>query len=450
MKVLLISANSVTTPYPVYPLGLDYVAAALVPKHVVRIVDMISVDYDALDMIIDEFQPEAVGISLRNIDNTDTADPQSYMPGYQQLVEAVRRRTRAPIVLGGAGFSIFPEKILKALAADYGIVGEGERLAALLDALIAGDPVDALPGVVTPNSTARLPVPATHGIQRLFNPAYAHLPYYLQQGGMLNLQTKRGCPFRCVYCTYPNIEGRRLRLIDPESVAATARALQDAGAKYFFIADSAFNADIEHSLAVAEQFRIKGVSIPWGAFLAPLEVPETYYRSLARAGLTHAEFGTESLSDRVLRAYAKPFSRGHVMEAHRRALEAGLQVAHYFLLGGPGETPGTLETTLSHIDKLKKSVLFLFCGIRIYPQTRLFERAVEEGLITLSQDLLAPVFYQSPAIGRDEIIGRVKDRANERVNWVIGSGGDATGRLIQRMYKRGYTGPLWEFLIRDA
>ena len=40
MKVLLISANTVTTPHPVYPLGLDYVMQALTPRHEVRILDM--------------------------------------------------------------------------------------------------------------------------------------------------------------------------------------------------------------------------------------------------------------------------------------------------------------------------------------------------------------------------------------------------------------------------
>jgi radical SAM superfamily enzyme YgiQ (UPF0313 family) len=265
---------------------------------------------------------------------------------------------------------------------------------------------------------------------------------------MLNLQTKRGCPFQCIYCTYPHIEGRRLRLMDPASVADTAKALEDAGAKYFFIVDSAFNADIAHSLAVAEQFRNKGVSIPWGAFLAPLQMPGTYFDTLERAGLTHVEFGTESLSDRVLQAYGKPFRRQWVLEAHGQAKDAGLHIAHYFLLGGPEETSETLETTLSHIDKLKKSVLFLFCGMRIYPRTPLYDRALEEGRIGPEQNLLKPVFYASSAIGRDTIIARVKQKAEGRVNWVVGSGGDEAGALVERMYRKGYTGPLWEFLIR--
>ncbi len=448
MRVLLISANTLTDPYPVYPIGLDYVAAVLTPAHEVRILDMNCDRIEDVKSVIVEFRPEVVGVSLRNIDNTDTTDPQQFIAGYRRLTETVRTHCRAPIVLGGAGFSIFPDKLLSTLAADYGIVGEGDHMAALLDALAAGASPVGLPGVVTAGSFPEQPVPATGDYLRRFDTASDHLSYYLRHGGMLNLQTKRGCPFRCIYCTYPHIEGRRLRLMDPASVAVTAKALEDAGARYFFIVDSAFNADIDHSLAVAEQFRSKGVSIPWGAFLAPLKMPGSYFDTLARAGLTHVEFGTESLCDRVLRAYGKPFHRRWVLEAHAQARDAGVHIAHYFLLGGPEENAETLETTLSHVDKLEKSVLFLFCGMRIYPRTPLFERALKEGRIDPEQNLLEPLFYEAPAIGRNAIIARVKDRAKGRVNWVVGSGGNDAGALVERMYRKGYTGPLWEYLIR--
>ena len=448
MNVLLISANTLTAPYPVYPLGLDYVAAALTPKHRVKIADMNLIDMGALARQIDDFNPGAVGISLRNIDNTDTTDPRGFIPVYRDLVRMVRSHTNAPIVLGGAGFSIFPEKILSALAADYGIVGEGERLAPLIEAIENRQPMETLPGIVTPDHPYHPTGPIPKIPSRALNSEYGHLSYYLRHGGMLNLQTKRGCPFHCIYCTYPHIEGKRFRLIDPHEVAQTAKAAQEAGAKYIFITDSAFNADIGHSLAVADQFRKKGVSIPWGAFLAPMKMPERYFDALKSAGMRHTEFGTESLSDRVLKAYGKPFDRRQILQTHDLAVAAGLHVAHYFLLGGPGETTKTLETTLSHIDKLKKSVLFLFCGMRIYPHTALFDLAVRQGRLAPSSDLLEPVFYQSADIQREQIIELVTAKAAKRIHWVIGSGGDENSELVKRMYAKGYSGPLWEYLIR--
>jgi radical SAM superfamily enzyme YgiQ (UPF0313 family) len=265
---------------------------------------------------------------------------------------------------------------------------------------------------------------------------------------MLNLQTKRGCNLKCIYCSYPHIEGRNLRLVSAEKVAATALELQEAGAKYFYITDSAFNSDFPHSIAVARAMKKAGVSIPWGAFFTPTRPPDDYFQTMADAGLTHVEFGTESLSETMLASYRKPFSLEQVFDAHEAAVDAGLHVAHYFLLGGPAETPDTLDETFSNAVELQKAVLFFFCGIRIYPHTELYNIAIKEGKISRSQDLLEPVFYEPNSIDTDEILRRVRNHARGRPNWVIGSGGEQTARVLSRMYEHGHSGPLWEHLVR--
>lgn len=449
MRVLLISANTVREPYPVYPLGLDYVAGALDPHHQVRLLDLNRMPPETdLEGVLGAFDPEVVGISLRNIDNTDVLDPQGFMPHYRALVQRVRQCCDASVVLGGSGFTIFPRESMALLEADYGIVGEGERMALLLRALERGDDPLAIPGVINRTAADTAPVPWPDAAARRFEAHADHLGFYLQNGGMLNLQTKRGCPFRCVYCTYPRIEGRAMRCVPPDQVARTARALEQAGAKYLFITDSAFNADVPHSLAVARALRAAGVSIPWGGFFAPTAMPDDYFGIMAECGLKHVEFGTESFCDTVLEAYGKPFKTKHVVRAHHAAVAADLHVAHYFLFGGPGETPWTLSESLDNIDKLERSVLFLFCGMRIYPHTALYDLAVRQGQIAAEQSILAPIFYRPPDIEMDSVIGMVSERGRDRDNWVLGAGGDKVVKIMNRMYRRGFTGPLWEYLIR--
>ena len=275
-----------------------------------------------------------------------------------------------------------------------------------------------------------------------------HLGWYLKHGAMLNLQTKRGCPFRCIYCTYPLIEGRKLRLVEPKEAAQTALALEAAGARYLYITDSSFNADINHSLEVARAFKKAGLSIPWGGFFTPLPLPEGYFETLAEAGLKHVEFGTDSLCDTMLKAYGKPFTVAQVIAAHKAARSAGRHVAHYFLLGGPGETMQTLDTTLAIIETLRKTVLFLFCGMRVYPHTALFHHCAEQGYLEPGSDLLDPVFYRAEKIDDDTIQRRVAEKADGRVNWVVGSGGEKAATNLYRMHKGGFSGPLWEYLIR--
>lgn len=447
MKILLISANTLREPYPVYPIGLDYVAGAISDRHEVRIIDIQTCNGEQLEKELRQFSADMIGVSLRNVDTTDVTDPQGFIKFYKMLVENIRKHSNAIIVLGGSGLTIFPDEIMQTIDADYGIMGEGERFSLLVEAVATHQEISGIPGIVTRNEPNPLPPAWQKPVVRRFDPKADHLGYYLKNGGMLNLQTKRGCCFNCVYCTYPHIEGHRLRLSDPASVAQTAKDLESAGAKYLYIADAVFNSDSEHNIAVARAFKKVGLTIPWGAFFAPLDPPADYYKILADSGLTHVEFGTESLSDPVLRSYQKTFQTGDVMAAHRAARDAGLYVAHYFLFGGPAENRQTLDKTLQGIDLLDKAVIILFCGLRIYPHTPLYKIAVQEGQVAETDSLLEPVFYRPGGISLGEIIGRVTELAKERPHWVVGAGSPMTSRLIARLYQHGHTGPLWERLI---
>jgi radical SAM superfamily enzyme YgiQ (UPF0313 family) len=450
VKLLLLSANTTQSPYPVYPLGLDHIAGTLEPRHELAILDMNVVGgLEYLEAAVRELGPDVIGLSVRNIDNVDTVATKSFVEGYERIIRILRGCAKAPIVLGGSGFSIFPGELMALLDADFGVVGEGEYLGPLLDALEDGTAVVDLPGIVCRGGSLRVPVPWSGIVKRKIGPVDDRCRFYVERGGMLNLQTKRGCPFRCIYCTYPHIEGNRLRFNPPDEVAQEARELQERGARYIFITDSVFNSDYAHSLAVANAFRRRGLTIPWGAFFAPTRPPDGYYRALAEAGLTHVEYGTETFCNSQLMKYGKPFDRGDVLAAHGSALRAGVHIAHYLLLGGPGEDARTLEETLNCMEDVEQAVFFIFCGIRIFPHTRLYTLAREEGQIMPGQDLLAPVFYHSKGIGTEEIIAQIGKQARGRLNWVYGDGGEKAQRVVSRLHAHGRPGPLWELLLRS-
>lgn len=449
MKILLVSTNTETAPSPVYPVGLDYVAGIVSPRHDVKIADLIEKHgMEKLTGLIEDFNPHLIGLSLRNIDNQDAFETKSYIDGYKLLIPSIRSMTSAKIVLGGSGFTIFPSELMEALDADYGIIGYGERLILLLDAIEAQSDTSSIPGVIIRNKPfAGFPDNRDLTFHRSFDVNSPHVRYYLKQGGIFNLQTKRGCPFHCIYCTYPHIDGSNLRWVDPDEVARTALMLQDAGARYLFMTDSTFNCSVDHSLRVAKAFIKARLSIPWGAFFAPFKPMPDYYKIMVDAGLTHVEFGTESLCDRVLSAYAKPFCTDDIFSAHKFASDAGLHIAHYLLFGGPGEDEKTIDETLTRADNLEKTALILFCGIRIYPHTAIHKIAVREGQITIDQNLLEPVFYRSPALNLDRIANMLRERASARSHWVLGSGNEKTASIVSRLHARGRCGPLWEQLI---
>ncbi len=447
MKILLISPNTLTVPYPVYPIGLDYVAGSLHKRHDVKIADLNIMSLNDLGHLTRQFSPDIIGISIRNIDNTEAGNPQFFISKHKKLVDWLRSQCDAVIVGGGAGFTILPREIFTMLALDYGIVGEGERFNQLVDALENHHPLSGIPGLLRRDQHDNPPQPWIGNPQRWASDN-GHSQFYIDHGGMLNLQTKRGCCFSCIYCPYPHIEGSKHRLVAPDKVANMALRLQKNGARYIFITDSAFNSDISHSLKVAEAFKKHGLSIPWGAFFAPIRHPAGYFDTMKDCGLKHIEFGTESLSHIMLKNYRKPFVPDDVITAHGQAVAAGLHAAHYFLLGGPGETADTITESLDNVERLENTVLFFFTGIRIYPRTGLYKTAIKEKKISHETSLLEPRYYESDAISHGQIEERVIHRKGQRINWIVGSGGEQAATTVSRLHARGHTGPLWEFLIR--
>jgi radical SAM superfamily enzyme YgiQ (UPF0313 family) len=451
VRVLLVSANRMRFPYPVQPIGLDYVAGALEPAHQVRILDLCPFEDGeveaALAAAVREHAPEAVGVSLRNVDSLDAAALHTFVRDARRAVEVLRASTAAPLVLGGAGFTIFPAELLAALGADWGVVGEGERARALFDALEAATDPAGLPGVVARGQAAPPPEPLGPGrpARRAHPGGNPSLGFYLAHGGMLGIQTQRGCRLRCVYCTYPQIEGRMLRPFDPQLVLDEARMLEEAGARFLAVTDSVFNGSPEHALGVADAFRRGTMRLPWGAFFTPTAPPPGFYETMREAGCTHAEFGTESLSDAVLPRLRKPFRQKEALRADAAARAAGLHVAHFMALGGPGETAGTLEETLDGCEQLDGASLFFFCGLRIYPGTELWEVAVQEGQVERGRSLLEPVFYQPSGLPLPALSEAVERRAAGRPAWVVGAG-DHSASLVARLHARGRIGPLWEML----
>jgi radical SAM superfamily enzyme YgiQ (UPF0313 family) len=446
VRVLLVATNRMLTPFPVYPIGVDYVASALRERHEVRVLDLARDDGEAaLLETCHAFRPDIVGLSIRNVDSAETTNPEGFIPDLERIARLLRQSCTAQLVLGGPGFSIFPQALMKRLGADFGVAGEGERLSEFLDGLARGN-ITPVPGLLVGDDWQEKPAPWTGPrLRTLTSPET--VAHYLAWGGMLNVQTKRGCPYLCTYCTYPAIEGRKLRLFEPDSVAREWQSLIDAGAKFLFVTDAVFNSHVRHNLAVADAVRRNRAGVPWGAFFAPLRPPPDYYRRLHDAGLSHAEFGTESLSPEMLRRYRKPFTVEHALAAHRDARAAGIHVAHYIMLGGPGETEATVEETLDQCDRIDDAALFIFCGVRIYPGTAVHALAVREGQVGAGDDLLAPRFYAPPGLSVETIDKLVKARARGRRHWVIGSGDAEMAAIIKRMYKRGTVGPLWDRLV---
>jgi radical SAM superfamily enzyme YgiQ (UPF0313 family) len=447
-RILLISANRCTAPDPVFPLGLAHINAALRRAgHQTRWLDRLS-NADRLVDTLQEFQPDVVGISLRNIDDVLIRRREEFYDELAPFTATIRQHSQAPVVLGGSGFSIFPKELLRLTGADYGIAGEGEPgFLALVDTLKNGGDFSLIPGlvhrsggtiVINPSAPGPLDQPLTPADRP---PEIAR--FYLDASDTLNLQTQRGCQFLCCYCTYPVIEGKNRRGRPPDIVATELETLQQQGAKFVFIVDSVFNSTPRHVTDICEAILRRKVKIAWGCFLRPRGLTAELMDLMARAGMTHIEFGTDSFSDTTLHAYAKHFSFEDVFESNELARKYKLDCCHFIICGGPGETTATLDEGFQNSLRLKNTAITAVVGMRIYPGTPLFTQAVAEGVILPGADLLAPAYYLAPGLTEETVFSKLREFSERSPSWITGDPPPGYLELIRRLRKRGVVGPLW-------
>lgn len=205
MNILLISANTETVNMPVMPLGLACVAAAVERAGMnVRTVSLLgqSDTRTVLENAISGTNPDVIGISVRNIDDQSMRDTRFMLDPVKETIRTCRSLCRAPIVLGGAGYSIFPEAVLSYTGADMGIRGEGEFVfPELIRRIHAKKDLSGLPGLYIPGRPATPPRYTRDSSQLILPRPGTHLempPDIPRERIWLPVQTRRGCPMECI------------------------------------------------------------------------------------------------------------------------------------------------------------------------------------------------------------------------------------------------------------
>ena len=429
MRVLLISANREFFPEPVFPLGAVFVGNTLRSSGaLVKIFDMQFHRFPlrALKGELSRFRPSVVGISLRNIDNASYPCTRFYLPEYAEIVRTVRSAVKARVIFGGAGFTIFPEEILNALGGDAGIAGEGEEGAI---SLCAGNEYGVF--AATPGD-GNFP----EDIEELF-PSF-------RKYRTIGIQTSRGCRNRCIYCTYPILEGRKLRPRKPEQVAQEMEILsRKYGKRDFFIVDSLFNASEVHLLQALEEILRLGLDIQFSCYLQPRISDTSIIGLLKRAGCVAIDFGTDSGSMKMLLSMNKGFIPEDIRKASAACTAEGIDFSHSLIFGGPGETRETIRETVKLMDEVSPRAVVAMTGVRIYPGTEMEMIARREGYIAEGESLLSPRFYFS-GLGAYNLIREVRSAACSRRNWFLPGERDRSvsigHRLLYFLYRKG---PLW-------
>ena len=398
MKVLFISANTEKINMAVLPFGLACVANATQKAgHEVAMVDLMAGTDTRLLLkeAIDGFRPQVIGISVRNIDDQKMDNPRLLLSPVKEIVMVCKELSESPIVLGGAGYSIYPEAVLHFLDLDMGIQGEGEGVfRKLLHRIEQGMDLFGVSGLylrgqglqgkrVFEKDLDKFPLPDPN----LWSSAS------LKDEVWMPVQTRRGCPLNCSYCSSGTIEGWPIRRRSPEVIVQWMARCRKAGIRQFHFVDNTFNLPVSYAREICRKLIDHNLDIKWWSIIYPKEVDEELVGLMARSGCEHVSLGFESGNEQILKNLNKRFSLHEVRQISRRFSNYGIKQMGFLLLGSPGETKKSVEESLVFADSIKLDGLKITPGVRIYPHTLLAKTAVEKRLISPEEDLLLPRFY---------------------------------------------------------
>lgn len=421
MRILIVYANRLRMLAPA-PLGAALVADRLRRDgHEVRLLDLMFAPSAtrAVADAVRAVRPDLIGFSLRNRDNQSAAAYYDALPPTRAIVAAARAVAPAAIILlGGTAFTTFPAAYLRELDADFGYCGdEVEPIARFVASLAAGAPDHATPGLVYRQGDGSAIV-NPFSIKGYGDDPFTcwdlieYRPYRRSFTSISDaaVVTRTGCPFECVFCDTFRTFGREWRLRDPEAVAQDVLTLRRKhGVRSVWLADGGFNRPLEHAKAVLEAIIRSGAKVRLESVFEPGEVDAEFVRLYRKAGGLEVMVFASSLAPEVLAAQRKPFQVEDVFRGATLLNAGGVAVAVSLMLGGPGETPATLNTTRSQAGRLKALYTWAEYGFRPMPGTELTSVAAAEGLVPRGYDCFAPVFYFSSQTPPSLLAQQVKE-----------------------------------------
>lgn len=398
MRVSLVNVRR--SEKPVLPMGILYIAGVLEKNgYEVRVDDLVfKEDEDKYLKEIAAYRPDIVGISFLTTALLKT----------KGLIESLRRLpVKTVITAGGPHISGLPKESMSFLGLDYAIMGEGEMsFLRFCGALKDKTGVRGIGGLVYPDNGGigvnpvsgfiedldALPFPAWHLVDMknyLFPPGYIKGLFYKRT---MPVMTGRGCPSKCIFCSSPNIFGRKIRRRSVGNVILEIKTLKERfDIDGLFFLDDTFTLNPAWVMEFCDVLMREKLGLDWSCQTRVNVVTPELLKKMKQAGCVQVDYGIESGSDRILKIIEKGTNTEQVRNAFRLAKEAGLRTYGSVLIGNPGETPADIEETKSLIRELKPSLTLFnfltpFPGSELYHNARKYKVNVKDGEKLFSYD----------------------------------------------------------------
>ncbi|MCF8721687.1 B12-binding domain-containing radical SAM protein [Nitrospina gracilis] len=427
MKICLIepskfvSLTNFVSTISMPPIGLAYIAAALREAgHEVTVVD----GPGSAPRHFFEFR----GINIRGLENDKIIEriPEdaeviglgcmfsSNWVYVRELVKGIRDRfPKTRLVMGGEHVTGFPEFSLEQAPLDAVVLGEGEEIIIrLLDRWRKGEPIDDLAGIAFRREDGTVQTNPRHNRIRDLDsipwPAWdlfdieqynaVNQPHGASQGRFMPMLATRGCPFQCTFCTSPHMWTTEWTARDHKNVVDEMQTyMQRYGVTDFQFEDLTAIVRRDWMHAFCDEVLARGMKItfqmPSGTRSEAIDFELA--KKLKAAGCHEFAFAPESGDPAVLKAIKKKVDLDKMFHSANQALQAGINVGCFFIIGFPEDTYKSVFKTYAAMIKCAW-LGFTNVNLNAYspqPNTESFNQLRENGVIReLDDDYLMSLF----------------------------------------------------------
>ena len=304
---------------------------------------------------------------------------------YQHLhVYRMIRRFRAlfphvSIIVGGAHVSAVEDQVMRECQAiDFAASGEGERL---MLRLCEGVPYTQIPGLFyRQGGQIRSGGPREWLMDLDLLPFPRFESYQLDAyTSELEINTSRGCPFKCIFCSVPNIMGKKVRYRSIENVINELRHFYEQGVRNFQFGDDNFLVNrrrVTRLFEAIEAANFEGLTLRCGQGVRADLINRELLELMYRVGFRHLGIGVESAVDEVLEMVIKGTNAATIERGVSLAVELGFDVSLLFVIGTPGETLAHVKRSIEFAERYPVMKAHFFSLVP-FPGTPLYDWVIE-------------------------------------------------------------------------
>jgi len=311
---------------------------------------------------------------------------------YKIISEIRKINPTIPIVMGGPHPTFLPDEVLEN-GADFAVRGEGEKtILELIDALegkINFFDVDGLSfknnGNIVHNKDREL----INNLDEIPFPDWS-LIENSDQINYIPIQTSRGCPYNCKFCTVVKVFGRKYRFRSVDSVIAEIKYLlktfEGTKAKRIFFYDDNFSANKKRTKSLLRKIIEQKINMPTWFSQERLEIAkdEELLNLMVKTGCKRIMAGIESVNPETLKEYNKQQEVDEIKNSINILHKHGIGVHGMFVLGGEHDDIDSIKKTMSFIienkiDTVQIMMLIPFPGTEIYDEYKKQGRIIFDG-----------------------------------------------------------------------